>query len=151
MGGSYSERKESEGDEVKEIWGITTGSYSDYRILFLCKSEELADRVVKENPYEKTEWEDVIEKEKFTVIESMDEIIKETVYEVQVDPDGNEIERNESINVIINGEDSEYNKNTCQQWIMPVNHTSFCKSTISYDDALVRVRAMLDGLRDAAS
>ncbi len=70
----------------KEVWVLTAGEYSDYRLVCVTGSEgvakEIAKRVSGAN-------DPICE----TVIEDMSEIQAKTVYIVGVDKDGREVER----------------------------------------------------------
>ncbi len=72
---------------MKRGWVITTGCYSDYSIVCICATEEVANELVAKAKKDKKyiDWE----VEEFDLLESSDEYATINYYRVQIDKEGN--------------------------------------------------------------
>lgn len=70
---------------MKTVYGVVSGSYSDYGVHFICVDEALATRIAGRMNHSGGIEYDV---EEFTLVESDTDVVAETVYTVEVDKNG---------------------------------------------------------------
>jgi len=75
---------------TEKVYLLTAGEYSDYQVLAVCRTRELAEFLAKRVGKHKREE---VRVEEYPLVKSVDEFIPLTIYFVRIDTEGNEVHR----------------------------------------------------------
>ena len=125
---------------LKEIFAVSSGSYSDYSVYCICPTQEIAQAVADKLNGKKLdpEKDEGYRVEPFILIDDIEDIVVRQMYHIAIDGNGNETQRSSWRNADFNAYPSG-----AHGWGGKFRQGAFCTSPRGFEVALKGARDAL--------